>query len=81
MRRYLTKDGKPLREAKSNPHFKGNRDLIKWVIDRTARLQEANDRELRADHMMKLQNQFSELIEQLTLAKILLAKIAQWGRY
>jgi hypothetical protein len=40
------------------------------------RLQEANERELRADHMMKLQDQFSELIEELTLAKILVAKIA-----
>jgi hypothetical protein len=75
MGRYVLR-GKILRETKNSSYIKVDKDLIKWAINRTARLQEADDRELKADHMMKLQGQFSELIEELTLAKIVLAKIA-----
>jgi hypothetical protein len=75
MRRYVLR-GEILRETKNSSYIKIDKDLIEWAINRTARLQEADDRELRADHMIKLQDQFSGLIEELTLAKIVLAKIA-----
>jgi hypothetical protein len=75
MGRYVFR-GEILRETKNSSYIKVDKDLIKWAINKTARLQEADERELRADHMMKLQDQFSELIEELTLAKIVLTKIA-----
>jgi hypothetical protein len=75
MGRYVLR-GKILRETKNSSYIKVDKDLIEWAINRTARLQEADERDLKADHMMKLQDQFSELIEELTLAKIVLAKIA-----
>jgi hypothetical protein len=50
MKRYIVKKGEQLRETKNSSYIKVDRDIIKWTIDKAVRLQEANERELRADH-------------------------------